>query len=478
MQTTAILNEYTKNFQRRNGRSGRSIGLECEFPIVDKSGICVDHEIVKGLFGYLEKEGFNLKWDQSGEHLIGAERINKQSLENGTYCKDMITTDLGVGTLEIAMAPQGNLFIVQEQLAYLLDLILTYLDTQDCRLLGYGIQPLTSPSKDLLIPHKRYNFRDRVSGNHFVTKSAGKDFHLLTITASNQCHMEVSLKEMIPAMNVLNGLSGLQIALQANSPIWKGRIGPYKATRELFWDYCFTDRLNQAGIPPKFENIEQYVENLMHFKAQRVIRDGQPYRIIREQTCKAFLNNKRGTMAEDCFGRQMLIEPQLKDIHIQNGFCYYNARLVSKFGTIENRMACQQPPEETMVTAALTLGILRNLDTAHELMETLHFISPEQLRTYTIKNALKGKLGGRSIIFWLYRLLDIAKKGLQKRELGEEVFLAPLYTRLEKRESPADSAVSLFQKEGMKALLEKLSFKKANLNNRNLQTESQGLTMV
>lgn len=467
MKNVLLLKEFAKNFKPENALKSKGIGIECELPIVNQAGFAAPLGIIYQLFEYLEKAGFDIKVDEYTNQPIAATRINLESALQFDYCEDTISTDLGFSTLEIALAPQTSLWAVEQQLNELLLLLLTYFEEQQCRILGYGIQPFTPPSTDLLVPHKRYNFIDRVSGNEFVPASDGKDFHLLTVTASNQCHIEVSLEETIPAVNVLNGLSGLQIALQANSPIWKGKVdNNYKATRELFWDYCFPDRINQAGVPPKFNNLADYVDNLMSFKAQRVMRNGQAYRIASDQTFKEFYHEVQSTIGENRQGECLLLTPELEDIHLQNGFCYYNARLVSKFGTIENRMCCQQPPGETMVTAALTLGILENLAEAQQLLAALNFITPNDLRMEAIKNGLAAKLVGKSIIPWLGQLLAIAEKGLQKRGAGEEIFLTPLFARLEKRQTPADLAIAIFQKEGIEAFLETFSFKIATLESK------------
>ncbi len=148
-----------------------------------------------------------------------------------------------------------------------------------------------------------------------------------------------------------------------------------------------------------------------------------------------------------------------QDVHTQNGFCYYNARLVSKFGTVENRMCCQQPPRETMVTSALTLGVLENLEEAETLVKEISFVSPKQLRMEAIQYALDAQLEGKSIVPYLRQLLQIAEKGLKKRGLGEENFLAPLFERLNRLEVPADVAIRIFEEEGREAFLEAISFK-------------------
>ena len=201
MPKSALLTEFTQKFKPQTDLPSKGIGIECEFPIVDQVGNAVSLEIIHRLFEYLAKEGFELKVDEYTHQPIAATRVNLSSALCFDYGEDTITTDLGFSTLEIALAPQTNLWKTQAALNELLFLLIPFFDQYQCRILGYGIQPVTPPSKDLLAPHKRYNFINRVSGNTLVPKLAGKDFHLLTVSASNQCHIEVSQEEAIRAVS-------------------------------------------------------------------------------------------------------------------------------------------------------------------------------------------------------------------------------------------------------------------------------------
>ena len=464
MNTQALIKTFTKKFSNKKLTQSRGIGIECEFPIVNHKGEAVSHDIVLQLFNSLLNNGFQLKRDFYTNSVIAATRVNLDSSPFFEYFIDTITTDLGYSTLEIALAPQKNLFIIHEQLNNLLFLIVEFLSQKNCRLLGYGIHPITHPSKKLLVPHKYYNFKGRFSENKFVPKSDGKDFHLLTVSASNQCHVSLCQKEMIIATNILNAFSGLQIVLNANSPIWRGKIDKqYKANRELFWDFCFPDRLHQAGIPKKFNSIEDYIETLASFKSQRVMRNGNAYRIVSQKSFKEFLKNTSLTIGENRLGDREEITPSIEDIHTMNLFCYYNARLVSKFGTIESRMSCQQPPNETLTTAALTLGIIENLGKSKKLMNSFSWKSWQELRLDAIKHSFKAKINEQSVVLLIKQLLDIAREGLINRQLGEEHFLNPLYHRLASLKSPADIAIDIFKEKGLTAFLKAFSYKKEDI---------------
>ena len=252
----------------------------------------------------------------------------------------------------------------------------------------------------------------------------------------------------------------MQIILHANSPIWKKTVDPtYKANREVFWEYCYPDRLNQMGIPPKFKTIEDYIQYLLLFKPMLVKRDHQLLQIINKQTFNDFLLNKTPTIGQTLSGEKQTVYPQVKDIHYLNTFNYFNARLAPRYGTIESRMCCQQPPGETLAPTAVTLGILENLEAAVKLMELFSWETWKRIRSDATKYTFDTRVNGKSCIPVLTQFLDTAKEGLKKRKLGEEVFLKPLYERLKQHKSPADKAITIFEKQGINGFLEYHSFK-------------------
>ncbi len=438
----------------------RGIGIEAEFPIVTQQGEAVSLSTIQKFFSYLNEEGFHIERDHFSNYITSASRINDQSAEQFDHHIDIITIEAGCSVLEIALAPQNNLHTIQLYFSEIMAILTEYFDQQHCKVLGYGIQPFTPPSRKLLMPKERYLFYENFSYNKIIPKSEGADAHLLTITASNQCHIDISQSNAIQSTNVLNALSGLQIIFHANSPIWKKAVDPtYKANREVFWQYCYPDRLNQMGIPPKFETIEGYIHYLLLFKPMLVKRDHQLLQILNKQTFNDFLLNKTPAIGQTLNGEKRTIYPQEKDIHYLNTFNYFNARLAPKYGTIESRMCCQQPPNETLAPTAVTLGILENLEAAKKLMELFPWETWKKIRSDATKYTFDTTINGKSIISVLTHFLDIAVQGLKKRKLGEEVFLKPLYERLKRKKSPEDEEIVIFEKQGMGSFLEYYSFK-------------------
>jgi len=454
-----IVEKFKNAFNFKPTLHSRGIGIECEIPITTHEGNAVELVIIQEMFSYLGKEGFELERDDFSGLITAAVR-SSQKKSGFAYCKDTITTDTGFSTVEVVLAPHNNLHDIQVELSKLLALLITFFDSRNCLMLGYGIQPVTPPSAKLLMPKERYSFFKKFSTNYIIPKSEGADSDLLNVTASNQCHIQVDSKEAIIGTNVLNALSGLQIALHANSPIWQGRVDAEgKANRELLWDSCFPDRLNQVGVPPKFESLDEYVAYLLNFKPLLVKRGEKYLQIINKETVKDFLLDKKvPAIGETLNGKKRKIIPRVSDMDELIPFSWYNARLVPKYGTLENRMCCQQPPKETLTSTALTLGLLENLEAAQVLAATFSLDTWRKIRLAASRATFEASIDGKSIIPLISRLLDIAKEGLISRGLGEEIFLAPLYTRLTERKAPADVAIAIFEQEGMDAFLNHVAF--------------------
>ncbi|ROR97918.1 gamma-glutamylcysteine synthetase [Sinobacterium caligoides] len=455
-----VISEFKRAFNFDKTTASRGIGVECEIPIVEEAGEAVSLRGIQNMFLYLEKIGFQLDYDDYSGLIVAATRRNAKSAENFPYCTDTITTDTAYSTLEVVLAPQHNLHDIQSQLEEVLFLLKTFFDSQNCLMLGCGIQPISPPSRKLLMPKERYCFFEKLSTNHLVKQQTGADSSLLNITASNQCHIEIGLEDGLIAANVLNALSGLQIALHANSPICEGSVDANrKANREMMWDVCFPNRLQQIGIPPAFASAESYIAYLLNFKTLLVKREGQYFQIINRDSFSDFLLNQVPATGVSLEGKERIIEPRADDIEQLIPFGWFNARLVPKYGTVESRMCCQQPQNEMLTPSALTLGLVENLQAAHEFSTRYSLSTWREIRIQAARDALEATVEGKHIVALLGEFLDIAKAGLQGRQLGEEVFLQPLYERIEQRQVPADLAIEVFKKRGMKAFLQHVAFK-------------------
>jgi gamma-glutamylcysteine synthetase len=288
--------------------------------------------------------------------------------------------------------------------------------------------------------------------NRHIDKEDGDDVHLFTINAASHVHVSVCPEEAIDAVNVLNGLSGAQIALTANSNIWRGRTDPnYKCVAEKFWDWWMPDS-NRVGMPhSRFSNIEDYVRKISEIKPVYVLRNGKPIILEGYKTFAEYYKLARA-VGRDIKGREVSFMPEESDIDIHNSCYWYNAR-ISRYFTVENRVNDQQPPDALICIAAVTLGLVSALSEAKKALSCYDWEMLREAREVACRRGPLGKIGDTQLSTIARTMLDTARRGLLCRGLGEEKFLEPLEKRLSEFSCPADRAEDLFEKGGIDALV-------------------------
>ena len=437
----------------------RQIGLELEFPVVRRNGEAITYDVAAGLFAHFCDNGWRPVRDPTTHAVVGAEGHADAGAEPPSDFTDRIELELGCCTLELALAPERTLFAAERRLKRMMAWIVPYLRERDCRLLGYGIQPRTQPRRELVSPRGKYEVYQRTSPNLVVSAADGKDIHLFGITAANQCHIDVDTKEAIRAVNVLNGLVGLQMALCVNSPVWKGRIDPqWKAAREMFYDVGMTNWSGRIGIPNRFNDLADYVMHLCVCPTIMVKREGEYLALPDYATAIDYFDAGDRARAEQADGTPVFIKPVMSDLVVFAGLWWHAARLSPAYGTLEARGFCQQPPGETMAAPALVLGIVEQLDAAEQLLGTAPWDAWVRLREDVACRGLEARFLGKPVRPLAERLLAMAEAGLGRRGLGEEIYLGPLRRRLAANRTPADHAIAVFAKSGMDGLVDALSF--------------------
>jgi len=445
---------FAERFRRRRDVP-RRIGIESEFPIVLANGEAIPYSIVEGLFRHLSENGFRLVRDAETSCVVAVEGDVYRGQGQTSSCADRIELELGHCTLELALAPEPDLFRADRRLRAALDLIIPYLRREACMLLGYGIQPQTPPGRKLVSPKGKYEVYQRTSPNLVVPIPDGKDIHLFAISAANQCHIDVSEDEAVRALNVMNGLVGLQMALCVNSPIWRGRLDTrWKAVREMMYDEGMTNWNGRIGNPDRFRDIRDHVEHICACPTIMVKREGRYFALPDYPTAFDYFKAGKEARAERADDTPVFIEPMTSDLFLFAGLWWQTARLSPIHGTLEARGFCQQPPGETMAPPALILGILEQLGAAKELLEETPWLAWVQLREDAARHGMEAHLAGEPIRSTLERLLTLAMLGLQARGFGEEVFLEPLHRRLASRYAPADRAIAAFHKSGVGGLMD------------------------
>jgi len=151
-------------------------------------------------------------------------------------------------------------------------------------------------------------------------------------------------EETIKAVNVLNGFAGAQIALMANSSIWRGRMdAEHRCVAERFWDW-WRPAQGRVGVPKApFAGVSHYVQSVAQLKPVYVKREGKPV-ILKGYPSFAEFYASPDAAGVDLNGERVALVPGPADIETHNSCYWYNAR-ISRYYTVENRACDQQPPD-------------------------------------------------------------------------------------------------------------------------------------
>lgn len=445
----AIYRHFVKGFDgalaARDSAEPR-IGAELKFPLVNSDGSAASFQTACGLWRYLHGAGWELAEDSMTGKVVGARRAGEKnetvaSCETG-YCKP-----------EFSLAHVPDLFALDSSIRQLRETLRPFCRKHDVRFLGLGIHPVTPPSQRLLMKKTRTAVWDKVfGGNRCIAPEDGDDVCLFTINTASHVHVGMGPGEAVAAVNVLNGFAGAQIALTANSVIWKGRIDPeFKCVAEKLWDWWMPDS-HRVGVPARpFEDLRDYVGTVAGLRPVYVKRAGKPILLRRYDTFASYYAQARA-VGEDSQGREVSFVPEPKDIDLHNSCYWFTARL-SRYYTVENRANDQQPAEELACVAALTLGLVSALDECCEALGRFDWRNLRHTREIACRYGLAGQVNGLGLTELADQMLSLADLGLRKRGLGEEVLLEPLQRRLRDGRCPADQAANLFRAGGVELLV-------------------------
>jgi len=440
-----FLNSFQEAFKKRSF-SERRIGVELKFPLVNPDGSAASLEKVHALWDYLQGRGWKPVRDAMTGRVVGVKRPGEQndtvaSCETG-YCKT-----------EFSLAHVANLFDLEGAIKSLTQELRNFSEQNQVCFLGYGIQPLTPPSKQLLMKKGRSSVWDKIfpSNNH-IAPEEGDDVHLFTINAASHVHISVTPEEAVQVVNVLNGFAGAQIALTANSNIWKGIPDPhYKCVSEKLWDWWMDDN-DRIGVPWRpFKDLRDYIDTVAAFQPVFVMRSGKPIVLNRYKSFKEYFNDKNAT-GLDIKGRKVSLKPEYDDFDLHCTCYWYNAR-ISRYFTVENRVNDQQPPEDLTTVPALTLGLISAINESWEEIVSCDWEILRCARDVACRKGLDGVAGNIGLLEQSKKMLDLAQLGLIRRERGEEKYLYPLYARIKARKCPADEAAQLYNKGGIAKLV-------------------------
>ena len=464
----------------------RTVGREAEFPVVDQAGRAADIDRLWPLLLEREVAAEDNKLGVRGQDLgFRGSLPVPSSLAPAVLAplkikRDAVNTDLivgldgaaysyalevGKGTIELNVGPCATLFELEDAFRTALARLARAAAQLGWRVLGYGVQPLSPPTRALLSPKQRYRA---------LADIMGADWLWYTVTASDQTHVDVSRDEAVGMLNFGNLVAPVVVALCANSPVAAGALtGDCSGREGRMINALYGERHGMIARP--YADLTDFVARLSRMPAllrregERLLPDGRPFSdVLRADYGKA-RSEERGERRErlPVSPRSSSLTPNAFDAFLlHDHYIWHSARLRTAYGTVELRPACQQPPHELMAATALYLGLVEGHEEITDYMQVALAPAGEErgnpvplsecwprMRQYHERVVRAGLAAPEPVPGFLAGVLGLAEAALARRGYGEEGMLAPLWQRLEQKENPAQRVQRVFAEEGLEGLL-------------------------
>lgn len=414
--------KYVSHFTYKTGEK-RGVGLEKEIIITDENGYMAD--ISKSIWPYLGEQGLEPIHDS----------YYKDQIVGFWYERDQIALDAGRGTMEIILDPCRTVIDAEKRMKEVLSVVLPVCEKKKLKMLSIAMQPRTKAARENWNHKQRYEV---------LLDYLGEPIYAASLSASDQVHVDVVREDLVPVTNVMNGFAGFFVVLFANCPVFEGP-NQFKAFRELIWDDLGHDR---TGLPlTPIKSFEDYLERTWNMDCIIAAKDDKFY--------------SPGMKFKE-YVKDMSDDEVFEAYKIHEGTIWFDAR-PRIFGTVEMRPAGLQPWNNMVCVAALSLGLLENLNESEMFLKDFRWDMLRELRIKAVEKGFNLTHDGKPIADFVEQVLLIAKKGLQSRERGEEKYLDPLFERVRNKKSPADIYREYLRQGGMELLLDRASLKSEHL---------------
>lgn len=419
----SLANRFAAGFSA-SSPGWRSVGREAEHPVVDAHGRAVD---IADLWTALAEPG-DMKAKYEGDLLV--------QLDGDRFS---FAAEVGKGTIEIVLPPSEDLFGIQANYEEARERLLFAASRFGFRVLGYGIQPITAPTREFMAPKQRYGTLMDIIGDSWLW---------FTLTASDQVHVAIGRDEIVPYANLTNALSAVTVGLCANSPVYLGQEHGVCSAREARMATIYAEH-HRHGMPAApARDLPHYIEQIavQPFLMERI--DG-----LTRVYGRPFVEWLEAHGGADAPGSFEAFE--LHDHYIWN-----SGRPRNRHGTLELRSACQQPPHEHMAAATLGLGMVAAAPALAKLLdERLGAGAWEAMRQWHHDVIRVGLAAEEPAPGLLHAILDRIEDALWQRGRGEERLLVPLRKRADARENPAQRALDTLRGRGLAAMIDQVSLR-------------------
>ena len=403
--------EYFKNGCKKKF----SIGVENEkflFDINSKSR--ANYKQVKNVLDFLKKFG----WKEISEdnNLIGLNN-NKQSitLEPGNQI------ELSGGLCENVHQVCAESFKFQKQL----DEACAYLGLET---LSIGYDPITALQNSPNNPKKRYKVMTKE-----MPKKGKLSLEMMYQTCGTQINLDYSSEEdFTKKFKIISFLTPLTVALFSNSAVKQGDPTGYLSYRTKVWQ-----NTSRAGLPDFFLDevtFEKYADFVLNFPLLFYYKNNE-YNFPMGKTYKDLVSHE---------------EANSENLELHLSTIFTELRL-KKYIELRSLDACEWDCH--CAGPAFFTGLLYgNLDETFEVIKDWNKDEIKNAYAESCKKGLRTEINNKDILFWSIKLLQISKKGLEKRSYlnenkkNESVFLKNIENILKNNLTKAEEYLNNLKK--------------------------------
>ena len=398
------------------------IGIEHEKFLFDsQTNKRVDYSKIKKMFSELLEFGWNPLLE--GGNIIALNKNGKSiTLEPGNQVE--LSGDKLNNIHEACSESQDYLFELKQVTKKL-----------NIKIVSTGFDPISKLSEIPNNPKKRYKIMTEK-----MPLDGQLSLDMMYRTCGTQLNIDYSSEnDFIKKFKVVNSVVPISIALFANSSIVEKKRSDYLSYRAKVWQ-----NTSRGGLPKIFLdnlNFEKYADFVMDF----------PILFIEQK--KKFISGKNYLFKDFMKGKINEIDnslPSKKDLSTHLSTIFTENRL-KKYIELRSMDTCGW--DCLCAGPAYFIGMLYG-----NLNETFELISKwdknKILNAYleAPKKGFNTQLMGKDLLHWSSALLDISKKGLEKRDVtnkskkNESIFLNHLQKLIDNKTTNADHMISKFSK--------------------------------
>jgi gamma-glutamylcysteine synthetase len=469
------------------------MSVEHEIPAVPVNGTAgVLPEVFESVWDSLEGDG----WKRKGR--FGVSRIPSVFNANAKKAEQAFSTDTGP-TLEMASTPAESVNAIETQLRELRNVIMPRFSTRGIALLGSGVHPFIGISEEEYL-----RFRTpRSAYEYAVNKTYGRawDHRTLLNIAAIQEVVDVPISRAPTILSVMHRLAGIFFFLLRNDPDYRGDMGGRLSVRPFLWreqvaHSRFPEDRHKVCLPEsEVSTWSSYLRLLWGMNPMFILgtkNSGLVY-IPEHPTFAKFMVDAPagGWIARRLdTGEEVRIIPQMD--HVRNTDWSYmgfaRLRLFWKENTklsdviaaylaqdekatamfmeenlekvlIENRSSATPPPGSEMCSLALIVGLLENIGAVERFVEEYPYDFWLSLAAAAEQSPFDTSVRTVDVPRLAQQILVLARNGLIRRDVGEEMYLENLQRRITDKQSHSELMLELANRKGIDAVVESLRYK-------------------